>query len=239
MLLFFCVDFLWMLCLECVVWELVVLKRFLLVSVCGFFVFVFSVVSGFSVGVKEGDWIEYGISFTGAPELTASSHGFEVVDVDGTVVTVRGTTHFSNGTIETEEYIVDVAVESWSKFDGFIIPSPVSDVGSFYSGEVSLGNLTVEGVEERTYAGARRNVVYTNLSRGEGTTVFYYDKNLGVLLEFDRVDPDFTLSVVAERTNMWCGEMWVFELELFFIVVFVLVVVSLIFLRRRKRVGYV
>ena len=56
-------------------------KKLLLSCVFCFIVFVelFSVSLGFSVGVKEGDWIEYGISFTGTPELTASSHGFEVI----------------------------------------------------------------------------------------------------------------------------------------------------------------
>jgi len=55
------------------------------------------------VGVKHGDWMEYGVSYEGLPELAANFFGYEIIDVNNNVLTIKGTTNYSNGTIETEK----------------------------------------------------------------------------------------------------------------------------------------
>ena len=106
--------------------------------------------------------------------------------------------------------------------DCFIIPANLDAGNEFESPE---GTLTISGVEEKTYLGAARSVVYASNPQ----TVFHWDRSTGFLLEANSSYPGFTMSTKAEKTNMWQTQ----ALELHpiaFIALIVLVIVAVLIL---------
>ena len=218
------------------------MNKSILSFVCSFtiFILILAVSAEISVGVKKGDWIEYRSVYTGTPpELSSDFFRFEVLSVEGTIVTYEGITDYLNGTREIEVYTADISVRSGIDFGLFVIPSPLPDSGTFYSGSEAIGNLTVEGVEERIFAGAKRMTVHSTLRGNEGSSTWSWDKETGVLLEMNDVRPDFTLIVNAERTNIWQSQIFGINQSIFYALVIlavaVIVLVSFLVLRRKKR----
>ena len=218
------------------------MNKSILSFVCSFtiFILILAVSAEISVGVKKGDWIEYRSVYTGTPpELSSDFFRFEVLSVEGTIVTYEGITDYLNGTREIEVYAADIAVRSFIDFGGFVIPSNLPDSGTFYSGSEAIGNLTVKGVEERTFAGAKRVTVHSILEGNDGSSTWTWDKDTGVLLEINDVRPDYSLIVKAERTNIWQAQIFGIDQTIFYTLVIlaggVIVLVSIFVLRRKKR----
>jgi hypothetical protein len=70
------------------------------------------------------------------------------------------------------------------------------------------GNVPIEGETTKTYAGARRTVVYASISQsvpyqGEVQLTYYWDKLTGVMVESSTTYADITASAKATETNMW------------------------------------
>lgn len=207
---------------------------------CAFFAFSISfAATDLNVGVKVGDWMEYGVSYAGLPELGASFFGYEIIEVDNTVLTITGTTNYSNGTIEIENYIVDIFKNSFRDFDGFIIPAPINkEASSFYSGDENLGDLIIDSFESREYNGVERDVVVVNFSRNGGSNVFVYDIFSGVLVEYQRFESSYSLEVKLEKTNLWSPEILGFNPMILYAiliaVIIIIIIVAILALKRRK-----
>jgi hypothetical protein len=96
------------------------------------------------------------------------------------------------------------------------------------------GNITISGVEERTYAGARRSVVHASISQ----TVFYWDKSTGVFVEASSSFTDYTLNTKADKTNMWQAQIFGLNPAIFYAVVIaaiaMLAVIAFFVIRRKK-----
>ncbi len=188
-----------------------------------------------NVGVKVGDWMEYGVSYVGLPELGASFFGYEIIKVDNSVLTILGTTNYSNGTIETENYTVDIFKHSFRDFDGFIIPTPISEGwSSFFSGDENRSDLIVDSFESREYAGVMRDVVVVNFSMDDGSSVYVYDVSFGVLVEYQRFESEYSLDVKLEKTNLWTPGIFGFD-PIYFLLIFVFLIIVVVFLILRKR----
>ena len=181
------------------------------------------------VGVKQGDWIEYKVTVTGdVPEQhNVTWSKIEVMAVEGKKIDVKITSRYSNGTEETATSTLNL--ETGQIGDAFIIPANLDKSDTFL---LSEGTITISGVEERTYAGATRSVVYASTS----VTMFYWDRSTGVVVEATSSYPDFTLATKAEKTNMWQTQAFGID-PLFSIVLVVLVIVAVlaIFLRHIKK----
>lgn len=127
------------------------------------FLFVFLLISAgtvrsdVSVGVKEGDWIEYQAVFTGTPpeghEVTWARS--DVVDVQGKVISLNITKEFADGTLLNDT--ITLNLETGQLGDAFIIPANLNKGDTFL--DTYRGNMTISAVEARTYAGAARTVV--------------------------------------------------------------------------------
>lgn len=186
-------------------------------------------------GVKEGDWMEYKITFTGTPpEKYQTELKIEVLSVQGTTVTFNGTVKYSDGTQQIRTYTADL--ESGEP-DLIIVPANLNIDDSFYSGDIDVGPITISGVEERTYAGARRAVVYANVSAAAAK--LYWDRTTGVLVEINQWEVDYTKRTKASRTNMWQAQPFELPIEptVFYILIIVAIAVTVPFLvlRRRRR----
>ena len=170
-----------------------------------------------SVGVKQGDWIEYKVTTTGAVPAEHDVEGakIEVIDVDEKKIDVKLTSIYSDGREETVTSTLNL--ETGQIGDAFIIPADLNAGDTFR--EQTEGTITVSGVEERIFAGARRSVVYASTPQ----TMFYWDRSTGVLVEATSSYPDFTLSTKAEKTNMWQPQ--IFGLDPFVFIALIIVAI--------------
>jgi uncharacterized membrane protein YozB (DUF420 family) len=168
-----------------------------------------------SVGVKEGDWIEYDISIngTGSPPPTHDVRWLriEVLPVQGTAFSANFTVRYSNGTIGSaiwEYNFTEGNVRGWT-----IIPSNLGPGDTFYDYSIHTGNpvnVTIQSEEQKTVLGASRTVIYGSDNFRHKT----WDKATGVFLHaaerFKNITnkdgwyiEDLTVTTQAIATNMW------------------------------------
>jgi len=150
-----------------------------------------------SVNVKEGDLMEYQVTYGGAvpEEHDVNWAKIEVINVEDQKIDVTITSRYSDRKEKTVTATLNL--ETGQMGDCFIIPANLSDGDTFL--EQTEGTITISDVEEKTYAGAKRNVVYAITSQ----TIFYWDQSTGFLVEATSSYPEFTLTTKAENTNMW------------------------------------
>jgi hypothetical protein len=173
-----------------------------------------------SVGVKQGDWVEYNVSFTGNPptEHDAVWARMEVESVEGKRVNASFTSQLSNGAIV--DLVEDLDFESGRLIDLFIIPANLDVGGQFYDN--LAGNVTIDGVEVRMYVGAARSVVHGLAVQ----TDWYWDKSTGVIVEARTSSSVYTLDTIAATTNLWSPQILGLDSTIFYsLVIAVLAVV--------------
>lgn len=178
-----------------------------------------------SVGVKEGDWIEYEVNFNGAvpEEHNVEWARFEVLVVNGKTIEVNIKSRFATGTQDTVTSTLNL--ETGQIGDAFIIPANLNSGDTFL--EQYEGTLTISGVEEKIYAGMRRSVVYAITFH----TKYYWDRSKGVLVEGISTYPDFTLTTKVKKTNMWQPEIFGLDpIVVIALIAFVIAAVSAILL---------
>ncbi len=151
-----------------------------------------------AVGVKKGDWIEYQVSTTGNPpeEFKVTWAKIEITLIDGTKIGANITTHKTNGSITHLMTTFDLEkgkIGAW-----FIIPANLKPGDHFYD-ELMRRNVTIQGEEQLTYAGAQRAI--TNATTTERAK--RWDKITGVFVLCEDVLENFSIMAKATRTNMW------------------------------------
>jgi len=185
----------------------------------------------YTVGVKVGDWIKYGeinVSWTGTgtePSSVTEAKKIdwmkiEVKSVSGTNVTVETTGQYKDGTAApSSSRTIDVAKGSGMDI---LIPANLEEGDSIP--QPSDQAIKINGTVTRTYCGASRSVNFVNITVSHGgttgTTIMYWDKATGVMVEFyvsssqttPTVPPtppvtptvqNITISYKATETNMW------------------------------------
>ena len=192
--------------------------------------------AGISIGVKKGDWIEYNVVATGnfPGESNAQLARLEIVDVQGDIILINSTTMLTNGSYVYANVIVNF--DTGNLEEGFFVPSNVSVGGVFYDSLV--GNITVRGMEQNTYAGALRTVL-TGIS---SESTFVWDKAKGILVEAHSTYPEynFTYDTIVDKTNMWTPQILGLEPVTFYILIgaaalaIVVVVAGVLIWHKRK-----
>jgi len=208
------------------------MRKFALAAIFLFMLFAFpiSATCAVSIGVKKGDWIEYKVAVTGdMPGHDAQWARTDVVDVQGSVLDLNMTTQFTNGTYLYEN--ITSNLETGQLGDDFFIPANMSVGDVFYDAHV--GNITITGSSQRTYAGAERTVV----SGQTNVTSFYWDKQTGILVEAysNYSNINFTMKTVANRTDMWQSQVPEFNASIVFVAVVTIAVAELIIYGLRGR----
>ena len=180
------------------------------------------------VGVKVGDWAKYGnFSYTwNMPESVPDPSEFaslnevewgklEVQNVDGTTVTIKFTTHYENGTEDSETNSNDIKTSS-GDFP-FIIEANLNPGAEIPWDFVPGMELHINGTTSRTYAGTSRSVNYIDSTITEGdstvTLKLYWDKAKGILCEmlisasmtYMETTYSMSMSFKMTETNMWSG----------------------------------
>ncbi len=192
------------------------------------------------VGVKVGDWIEYNVSTTGTPisghDITSAR--LEIIEVQGTAIKANVTSRADNGTVETITRSFNLAegdIQAW-----VIIPANLGPGDSFYDAS-SNGNITVQGENQETFAGAVRTITYVNFTDRQKQ----WDKATGVFVTTKDILSNYTVSAVANATNMWSPQILGLDQTVFYETVGVVVVVAVAFLvaifvffrRKKLRIG--
>jgi hypothetical protein len=149
------------------------------------------------VGVKQGDWIEYQVTYTGTPPEghTVTWAIMNITSVQGRNITLAVAAKMSNGTWLNE--IVPLNPETGQLGDDFIIPANLSSGDTFF--DKWQGNITINEVGEKTYAGAKRAYASGTTSQSK----YYWDRATGVLVEGNSSYVDFSMYTRVEATNMW------------------------------------
>lgn len=168
-----------------------------------------------TVGVKEGDWIEYDVAVTGTgvPPPTHDVRWFkiEVLQVQEDAFSVNLTARYANGTMGSaiwEFNFTEGNVGGW-----IIIPANL-DVGeSFFDASIHNDkpvNVTIQSQEQKTVLGASRTITCGNDSFRHKE----WDKLTGVFVGSSEtyrnvtskdgwhID-DLTVTVNAVATNIW------------------------------------
>ncbi|MCW4047826.1 MAG: hypothetical protein NWE99_09775 [Candidatus Bathyarchaeota archaeon] len=185
-----------------------------------------------SVGVQQGNWIEYEVTFTGSPpaDHRVTWARMEVAAVQGTTINLNVTTKFANGTLFYET--VTLNLETGQLGDDFIIPANLN-IGDTFLDQYH-GNITINGAEERSYAGATRTVVYASTAQN----IYYWDKATGILVEGISEFPNYAIHSTTSKTNMWQPQILGLEPAVFYAVLITaitLVLAVAAFLWRRRR----
>ena len=170
-----------------------------------------------SVGVKEGDWIEYQVTISGtAPQDHNITWGrMEVITLQGNNINLAIATEFSNGTILNETITLNLEVGELG--DDFIIPANLNTGDAFF--DKHQGEITVTGTEEKTYLGIARTVLTATTSQ----TTYYWDKSTGILVEAISTFNDYSMHTIINKTNLWQSN--IFELYPTILYAFIIIAV--------------
>ena len=153
-----------------------------------------------SVGVKKGDWIEYAVNITGGtppPKLAIDSYRIEILDVEGATFQANFTVRYVNGTVDSSVWnynFTEGQVGGWT-----IIP-PNLGVGDIFYDCSEPANVTIEGEEQQTVAGATRTITHASDSI---RLVKEWDKFTGVYTYSKEQPKNLTLITQIVATNMW------------------------------------
>jgi hypothetical protein len=194
-----------------------------------------NVLASFLVGVKQNDWAEYDVSFTGTPTMhhDAEWARMDIDGVDGTRINVTFTSLLSDGNVVNATERLDF--ETGELIDYFVIPAGLKEGDSFFSktGD-NITTVTIDEVALRTYAGAAR----TTISGTTPETLWYWDQTTGVLVEAKSVYPDFTLTTVMNKTGLWQPQILGIDVHIFYalvaVAVVVIVVIALLAIRQNR-----
>ena len=190
-----------------------------------------------SVGVKQGDWIEYQVTFTGTPPEghAVTWARMDIVSVQGKNITLAVAAKQSDESWLNET--VQLNLETGQLGDDFIIPANLNSGDAFF--DERQGNITISGVEERTYAGAKRSIVSGTVQQTTYQTTYYWDRATGVLVEGNSSYTDFAMYTKVDKTNMWQPEAVGLDSTVFYALaigaaVIIVAVIAVLFLHRRE-----
>ena len=191
-------------------------------------------IDALSVGVKVGDWIEYKVTTTGNPPEVHNVQfaRMEIVSVQGPEIKANVTTEDNSGVFSS--LIMDMNLEKGQVGAWFLIPSNLNVGDSFY--DINLGrNITIEGQEQKNYAGAVRTVINATTSE----RIKDWDKVTGVFVKSIDTLPGYTINATAIRTNMWNPQILGLDQTVFYgivvvVVAVITVVIAVVFIMRRR-----
>ena len=206
-----------------------------------------------TVGIKEGDWMEYDIDVTGTGSLPPTHDvrwmRLEILTVDGEAFSVNVAVRYANGTFGSSIWKFNFTEGNTGGW--LIIPANLG-LGDTFFDYSKPGDITIQGEEQRTVLGATRVVTY-------GSDVIRHhkewDKATGVFIGSVEVAQNYTnengwyfdnltMTIKATDTNMWHSQILGLEPSVFALIIFgltFLVVTSgaALIIRQRKNLSMI
>ena len=158
--------------------------------------------SNVTVGVKAGNWMEYTATYTGAadpPEGYPAWFRFQIINVQGTIITANMTYEALNGTISKSSHNYDLKT---GVLQLLVIPAGLTYADVFYHQD--YGNITISGTEDGSYAGETRTAVYANFDNIEA----YWDQYTGVFLDSEQQVLNADNQTVAQKVTISATNLW-------------------------------
>jgi hypothetical protein len=153
-----------------------------------------------SVGVKEGDWMEYNVSIAGTPPPihNVTWMRMQILTVDGSAFPVNLTVRYFNGTVFSSMWKFNFTAgndEGW-----LIIPQNLSPGDNFYDAYSKTNqNITIQSQQQQTVLGASRTVTFGSQSNRYKE----WDKATGVFVASNETFKGWSASVNMVATNLW------------------------------------
>ena len=179
------------------------------------------------MGVKKGDWMEYKVNITGptfAPSHNITRFRLEILNVEGAALQANITAWYVNGSIHSAVWkfnFTEGNVGGW-----IIIPSNLA-VGDTFFDSGKPGNVTVEGVEQKTVAGATRVITHASDSK---RPVKEWDMATGVYTYSVEHPKNLTIISTAVATNMWSPQILGINPPVFYELVAVIITLTVLIL---------
>ena len=195
-----------------------------------------------SVGVKEGDWIEYDVNITGNPPAVHRNVTWmriDILQVDGTAFPANLTVRYANGTLDSSIWkfnFTEGNTEGW-----VIIPSGLRSGETFFDNFSKTDkHITIQSQEQKTVLGATRTVTFANDTYRDKQ----WDKDTGVFVGSSEIFRNWSAYVTAKDTNMWSPQILGLNQTAFYAlagasIVLAASIVSLVFADERKRRKFV
>jgi len=159
-----------------------------------------------SVGVKEGDWIEYDVNIMGNPPAVHRNVTWmriDILQVKGAVFPANVTVRYSNGTVGSSVWefnFVEGNTEGW-----VIIPSGLGSGDSFFDNFSKTDkHITIQSQEQKTVLGAIRTVTFANDTYRNKQ----WDKDTGIFVGSSEIFRNWMAYVTVVDTNMWVPRFW-------------------------------
>jgi hypothetical protein len=184
--------------------------------------------AGVLVGVKEGDWIEFNITYTGSPPNDYPQWvRVEIQNIQGTTITLEIVRELLNEKSDTKNLTFDLEVGAPNLI---VIPANLDVDDEFYHEDA--GNIEIFWTVDYDYAGAKRTVVAAQVSQSE----LHWDKSTGILVQADQFTVDFSQKWMADKTNMWQPKIFGLDLTIFYVLIAgVLTVIATAYILTRRR----
>jgi len=202
-----------------------------------------------TVGVKEGDWMEYTISPAGTGSLPPTHDvrwmRMEVLTVDGQCFFTNVTVRYANGTLGSAIWPFNFAEGNTAGWT--IIPANISAGETFFDSYIP-GEVTIQNEEQKTVLGAPRNVT---MGSDELREIKEWDKTTGFFISSIEVYKnstnsegyyigDLRVTIQAVATNMWDKQIYgleqsVFALAVSGLVFIVILSVSAVIIWQREK----
>lgn len=188
----------------------------------------------FVVGVKPGDWVKYNVENNKQNGLpTRYWINVTVLSVSGTIVSLHGETNVNETTPYnwTEDIAYDCVGGKHFHDLPYVIPANLSAGDIILEGYIG-GGATITDTVQRS----GRDTVHVKTDYDDT----YWEREKGVLLEYDYNATDGTMTMKIAGTNMWSSgflglglDWWVWAIVV--VVVVLAAVTGAVLIVRRKR----
>lgn len=186
-----------------------------------------------SVGVQQGDWMRYDVTVSAAGQSVTTSIKITIQNVTGTSVTGTYEESGANAQTTTENFTKDLASDCLIRAYPFIVPANLTTGDRVYIGYVSYYTIT-----DTIQHSSGRDAAFFNYSISGSSTLVYWDREKGVLLESMITGGVASTTIKLAETSLW-GTYTILGLDWrIFTAIIVVIVAALaggfLLMRRRK-----
>jgi hypothetical protein len=152
------------------------------------------------VGLKEGDWVRYEVTYTGSPpESYPTNTRIEVLKIEGTTIITKIENDRLNGTHTSQTTTFDL--KDGSAPDLIIIPANLAVGDQVVNKEWNI-TFPIDGVEEYDFSDVTREMIFANIPIDNVILEYSWDRETGIFIQLDQTTDTFTQKYLAYDTNI-------------------------------------
>jgi hypothetical protein len=149
------------------------------------------------VGVKAGDTADYKI-VSSNPKMNGAVIHASIQKVEGTVVTINGSVHYTNGTVQAEFISGDISLGQNSSYY-FLICANLTRGDPIYVDS----KMNITETASMSVLGVSREVNHLSSSSILGRFDVYWDKLSGLMTRLEASSWGFQITIAITSTSLW------------------------------------